>query len=157
MGGEPDVLLDIPHLQVDEIALDVENLRARVSLRAEVLDLVKLHVGADVELGAVHLDIKGVEAQALLKVHLDNVTAVIARVLTTIDRNPEILRDITSGWGPRSKRRAPEWAGRSTRPGAGWAGPSTRRAAEWAGPWTRPDAVPAVRWRTSARGTLRRR
>ncbi|MFC9269714.1 hypothetical protein ACFTXJ_18310 [Streptomyces zhihengii] len=99
-AGEPDVLLDIPHLQVDEIALDVENLRARVSLRAEVLDLVKLHVGADVELGAVHLDIKGVEAQALLKVHLDNVTAVIGRVLTTIDRNPEILRDITSGVGP---------------------------------------------------------
>src|SRR3954454_21945572 len=70
---EPDVLLDVPLLKVDEIVLDVEDLRARVSLQAEVLDLLRLNVGADVALGSVHLDIKGVEAQALLKVRLDNV------------------------------------------------------------------------------------
>ncbi|WRZ88660.1 hypothetical protein OHB54_06035 [Streptomyces sp. NBC_01007] len=97
--AEPDVLLDIPLLKVDEIALDVEDLRAKVSLQAEVLDLLRLNVGAYVELGAVHLDIKGVEAQALLKVNLDNVVEVIGRVLTTIDRNPDILRDVTSGVG----------------------------------------------------------
>ncbi|MEU0009071.1 hypothetical protein ABZ079_33650 [Streptomyces sp. NPDC006314] len=96
---EPDVLLDVPLLKVDEIALDVQDLRARVSLQAEVLDLLRLSVGADVELGSVHLDIKGVEAQALLKVRLDNVVEVIGRVLTTIDRNPDILRDVTSGVG----------------------------------------------------------
>ncbi|MFF3325751.1 hypothetical protein [Streptomyces sp. NPDC002889] len=96
---EPDVLLDVPLLKVDEITLDVEDLRARVSLQAEVLDLLRLNVGADVELGSVHLDIKGVEAQALLKVRLDNVVEVIGRVLTTIDRNPDILRDVTSGVG----------------------------------------------------------
>ncbi|KAB1148688.1 hypothetical protein F7R91_07800 [Streptomyces luteolifulvus] len=94
---EPDVLLDVPLLKVDEIALDVEDLRAKVSLQAEVLDLLRLNVGAYVELGSVHLDIKGVEAQALLKVRLDNVVEVIGRVLTTIDRNPDILRDVTSG------------------------------------------------------------
>ncbi|MFF4228703.1 hypothetical protein [Streptomyces sp. NPDC001820] len=98
-SAEPDVLLDVPLLKVDEITLDVEDLRARVSLQAEVLDLLRLNVGADVELGAVHLDIKGVEAQALLKVRLDNVVEVIGRVLTTIDRNPDILRDVTSGVG----------------------------------------------------------
>jgi hypothetical protein len=95
--AEPDVLLDVPLLKVDEIALDVEDLRAKVSLQAEVLDLLRLNVGAYVELGSVHLDIKGVEAQALLKVRLDNVVEVIGRVLTTIDRNPDILRDVTSG------------------------------------------------------------
>ncbi|MET8070369.1 hypothetical protein ABZU86_12045 [Streptomyces sp. NPDC005271] len=98
-SAEPDVLLDVPQLKVDEIALDVEDLRARVSLRADVLDLLKLSVGADVSLGGVHLDIKGVEAQALLKVRLDNVAEVIGRVLTTIDRNPQILEQITSGLG----------------------------------------------------------
>ncbi|TXS40922.1 hypothetical protein EAO75_39415 [Streptomyces sp. uw30] len=97
--AEPDVLLDVPLLKVDEIALDVEDLRAKVSLQAEVLDLLRLNVGAYVELGAVHLDIKGVEAQALLKVRLDNVVEVIGRVLTTIDRNPDVLRDVTSGIG----------------------------------------------------------
>ncbi|MEJ8670355.1 hypothetical protein [Streptomyces sp. NBC_01614] len=96
---EPDVLLDVPLLKVDEIALDVEDLRAKVSLQAEVLDLLRLNVGAYVELGAVHLDIKGVEAQAQLKVRLDNVVEVIGRVLTTLDRNPDILRDVTSGVG----------------------------------------------------------
>jgi hypothetical protein len=98
-GDDPDVLLDVPQLHVDEIGLEVENLRARVSLQAEVLDILKLNVGADVDLGRVQLDIKGVDAQALLKVRLDNVAQVIGRVLTTIDRNPEILEHLTSGLG----------------------------------------------------------
>lgn len=98
-GEDPDVLLDVPQLHVDEINLEVEDLRARVSLQAEVLDMLKLNVGADVALGRVQLDIKGVDAQALLKVRLDNVAQVIGRVLTTIDRNPEILEHLTSGLG----------------------------------------------------------
>ncbi|WNF00929.1 hypothetical protein PS467_39145 [Streptomyces luomodiensis] len=95
----PDVLLDVPHLEVDEIGLEVEDLRARVSLQAEVLDLLKLNVGADVHLGRVKLEIKGVEAQALLKVRLDNVARVVGRVLRTIDNNPQILEQITQGAG----------------------------------------------------------
>jgi hypothetical protein len=94
---EPDVLLDVPVIKVDEINLNVEELRARVSLQAEVLDLLKLNVGADVFVGHVGLEIKGVEAQALLKVRLDNVARILDRVLTTIDRNPRILEELTAG------------------------------------------------------------
>ncbi|WP_218136689.1 hypothetical protein [Actinacidiphila guanduensis] len=97
--GDPDVLLDVPNLSVEEIDLEVEDLRGRVSLHAEVLELLKLDVGVDVALGRVHLGIKGVEAQALLKVRLDNVAAIIERVLATIDRNPQILEQIASGAG----------------------------------------------------------
>ncbi|MEU2051436.1 hypothetical protein ABZ757_39415, partial [Streptomyces albidoflavus] len=61
---DPDVHLDVPQLHVDEIDLQVEELRAKVSLQAEVLSLLKLNVGADVELSGVELDIKGVDAQA---------------------------------------------------------------------------------------------
>jgi hypothetical protein len=93
-SGEPDVLLDIPQLRVEEIILDVEDLRAHVSVRAEVLNLLRLSVGADVQLGGVHLEIKGVEAQALLKVRLDKVAEILNRVLATIDRNPEIVDQI---------------------------------------------------------------
>jgi hypothetical protein len=96
---EPDVLLDVPVVKVDEITLEVEELRARVLLQAEVLDLLKLNVGADVIIGRVGLEIKGVEAQALLKVRLDNVASIVDRVLTTIDRNPQILENITEGVG----------------------------------------------------------
>ena len=98
-GSEPDVFLDVSELRVDEITLDVEDLRAQVSLQAEVLELLKLDVGADVQLGKVHLDIKGVAAQALLKVRLDRVAAIVGRVLTTIDRNPQILEQVTSAVG----------------------------------------------------------
>jgi len=98
-NDEPDVLLDVPVLKVEEINLEVEDLRARVSLQAEVLDLLKLNVGADVTLGRVGLEIKGVEAQALLKVRLDNVARILDRVLTTIDRNPQILENITKAVG----------------------------------------------------------
>jgi hypothetical protein len=96
---EPDVLLDVPVVKVDEINLEVEELRARVSLRAEVLDLLKLNVGADVFIGHVGLEIKGVEAQALLKVRLANVARILDRVLTTIDRNPQLLERLVEGAG----------------------------------------------------------
>jgi hypothetical protein len=93
-SAEPDVLLDVPQLKVEEIILEVEDLRAHVSIEANVLNLLRLSVGADVQLGGVHLDIKGVEAQALLKVRLDKVAEIINRVLSTIDRNPEIVAQI---------------------------------------------------------------
>ncbi|WP_207933997.1 hypothetical protein [Actinomadura sp. KC06] len=93
----PDVYLDVPLLKVDEISLEVENLEAHVSLVAQVLDLLRLNVGADVFLGKVKLDIKGVEAQAQLEVRLDNVAVIVDRVLTTLDRNPEILQHIGRG------------------------------------------------------------
>src|SRR5215204_4568339 len=95
----PDVLLDIPVVKVDEINFELEDLRAHVSLQAEVLDLLQLTAGPTLYLGRVALEIKGVEAQALLKVRLDNVAAIVDRVLTTIDRNPQILENITKSLG----------------------------------------------------------
>jgi hypothetical protein len=96
---QPDVLLDAPVVKVDELNLEVEELRARVSLQAEVLDLLRLNVGADVFIGQLGLEIKGVEAQALLKVRLDNVARILDRVLTTIDRNPQLLEGLVEGTG----------------------------------------------------------
>jgi len=93
-SAEPDVLLDIPQLRVEEIILDVEDLSAHVSVQAEVLNLLRLSVVADVQLGGVHLEIRGVEAQALLKVRLDKIAEIINRVLATIDRNPGIVGQI---------------------------------------------------------------
>jgi hypothetical protein len=98
-SSEPDVLLDIPQLRVEEIILEVDDLRAHVSVQADVLNLLRLSVGADVQLGGVHLEIKGVEAQALLKVRLDKVAEIINRVLSTIDRNPEIIDQIVGPLG----------------------------------------------------------
>jgi hypothetical protein len=88
------VLLDVPVLKVEEIHLTVEGLRAHVAVLAELADLVKLSVGADVELEKVELEIKGVEAQVLLKVRLEQVRAILDKALTTIGENPEILQSL---------------------------------------------------------------
>ncbi|WP_223643664.1 hypothetical protein [Corallococcus sp. EGB] len=90
----PDVLLDVPTVKVDEISLDVEDLHARVSLHAELANLVRLDVGADVGIEKVQLTIKGVEAQALLKVRLQRVYEILDRALQTLDANPELLASL---------------------------------------------------------------
>lgn len=90
-SAEPDVLLDVPNLSVEEITIEVENLEAHLALEARLANLLFLKAGADVTIDNVKVTIKGVEAQVLLKVRLDNVRQIIDRTLTTIDRNPEIL------------------------------------------------------------------
>jgi hypothetical protein len=90
----PDVLLDVPVVKVDEIDVEVDDLRARVSVRAEMRKLVQLNVGAEVHLGKVELNIQGVEAQALVKARLDNVAAILERVMLSLDRNPALLRSV---------------------------------------------------------------
>ncbi len=92
----PDVLLDVPILKVDEIKLKVDNMEARVALNAQLANLVSINVGADVVIGEVDLDIKGVEAQALLKVRLKQVYAILARALETLDNNPDLIRNLSS-------------------------------------------------------------
>jgi hypothetical protein len=90
----PDVLLDVPVIKVDEIDIEVADLRAQVAVMAEVRELVEISVGADASLGKVELKIEGLEAQALLKARLDNVSLILERVLTSLDRNPELLEGI---------------------------------------------------------------
>ena len=93
-SAEPDVLLDVSQLRVEEISLDVEELRAHVSVEADVLSLLNLSIGVDAQLSGVHLEIKGVEAQVLLKVRLDKIAEIINRVLTTIDHHPDIVAQV---------------------------------------------------------------
>ncbi len=92
---QPDVVLDIPNLSVDEITLKVDNLKAHVALDAQLASLLKLTAGADVSIDNVDLTIKGVKAQAALIVRLDNVRAIIERTLQTLDNNPQIIEQLT--------------------------------------------------------------
>ena len=84
----------MPVLKVDLLDLRVEGLRAHVAVLVELADLVKLSVGADVELDKVELTINGVEAQALLKVRLEQVRVILDKALTTIGENLEILKSL---------------------------------------------------------------
>ncbi|MEU4816620.1 hypothetical protein [Micromonospora aurantiaca] len=89
--SEPDVLLDVPELTVDEIRLAVDGLDADLSLRARLANLLQLDAGVRVHLEGVELDITGVSAEALLKVRLEKLVQILDRALTTIDRNPQLI------------------------------------------------------------------
>jgi hypothetical protein len=89
---EPDVLLDVSELEVDRINLEVEDLRAHVSILVELANLLHLSVGVDARLEQVKLEIEGVEAEVLLKVRLKHIRAILEKALDTIGEHPEILR-----------------------------------------------------------------
>jgi len=93
--GPPDVLLDVPELRIDTIHFELDDLDAHVALKARVLNLVKLNVGIDVHLSRVKLDIKGVEAELVMKARLDHVTAIVDRLMTSLDRNPELVKGLS--------------------------------------------------------------
>lgn len=93
---QPDVVLDIPNLSVEEITLEVQNLRAKVALEARLANLLHLSAGADASIESVKLSIKGVQARAALIVRLDNVKAIIDRTLQTLDNNPQIVGQLTN-------------------------------------------------------------
>ncbi len=87
----PDVTLDVPTLNLEEARLQVDNLRARISLQAELSDMVRINVGVDAFLEKVELDLKGLEAQVLLKANLENVRDILGRTLESLDNNPDLI------------------------------------------------------------------
>jgi hypothetical protein len=93
--GPPDVVLDVPELRVESIHFELDDLDAHVALKARVLNLVKLNVGIDLHLSRVKLDVKGVEAELVLKARLDHVTAIVDRLMTSLDRNPELVKGLS--------------------------------------------------------------
>jgi hypothetical protein len=95
-ADKPDVLLDVPDVSVEEISFELDNLRAHLSLDAKVANLVQLNAGVDLGIDRVKLLIKGVHAEALLKVRLKHVADIVDRALTTIDRNPQIISQLLS-------------------------------------------------------------
>ena len=91
-----DIVLEVPNLSVDTIALDVDSIRAKVSLDAKVANLVRVSAGADVGIDSVHLEINGVLAEAYLYVDLDNVARIVNRVFLTLNSNPELITRLLS-------------------------------------------------------------
>src|SRR3954471_21656429 len=91
---EYDVVLDIPNVCVQQIHLKVDTVTAKISLDARVSNLVRVSAGADVFIGDVDLTIRGVRAQALLLVDLDDVYNIVDNTLTFVDNHPEIIQQL---------------------------------------------------------------
>jgi hypothetical protein len=91
---EPDMLLDVPTVEVERINLEAVGLRAHVSLLAELPYLVHLSAGADVRLERVKVELEGVKAQALFKVRLEHARAILQKGLDAITENPQVLEGL---------------------------------------------------------------
>lgn len=93
---EYDVVLDVPNLCVQNIHLKVDTVTAKINLDARVSNLVRVSAGADVFIGDVDLTIRGVRAQALLLVDLDDVYHIVDQTLTFVDNHPEVVKQLGS-------------------------------------------------------------
>ena len=94
-----DVYVDAPVVKVDEIKFEVDDLRVHLAVLAEAGHFVQISAGAGVRLGKVELEIQGVETQALLEARLENVTKIFERVVTSLERNPELLKSVGDALG----------------------------------------------------------
>ena len=95
-GDQPDVLRDIPNLSVEQLTIEVDNLQADLNLDARLANILHLTAGANASIDRVHIELRGVRAQATLIVRLDNVRAIIERTLQTLDNNPQIVTQLLS-------------------------------------------------------------
>ena len=89
-----DVLFDIPALDAEEVDLKSEEVRVRVSFAADLGEMVKINVGLEAEAKELDLQIKGLQSQAQLKARLDNVREIFSEVLTALENNPDLARDL---------------------------------------------------------------
>src|SRR5215210_8535620 len=81
---EPDVLLDVSELEVDRISLEVEDLRAHVSILVELANLLNLSVGAESLKKKKKLEIEGVEEDVVKQIRLKHIRAILEKALDTI-------------------------------------------------------------------------
>ena len=93
-GDQPDVLLDVPNLSIEQLTITVDNLQVDLALDARLANLLRLTAGANARIDQVQIELRGVRAQATLIVRLDNVRAIIERTLQTLDNNPQIVTQL---------------------------------------------------------------
>lgn len=126
--ADPDVLLDVPVVKVEELNLEVDDLKAHVALRTRLSELLEIDVGVDLSLNTVSLEAKGVEAVAQLKARLDNVDSIINRTLGSVDDNPELIRELTNMSEAASRSRNGEDGGQPPPASTGESANATRAA-----------------------------
>ena len=86
-----DVVLDVPSLCLDDLRLQVDSLKARVSLDAKVANVVYVRAGARVALGRADLSLVGVRTTVLLAVDLSFVRQIVAETMSYLDVRPDLL------------------------------------------------------------------
>ena len=97
---DTDVVLDVPVLNIEELDLEVEELHAHISARAELAGFLNIAVGVDAHVDKVKLNIKGVEAQLQLKVKLERILGSIDQALRAIKPLDAAAEGLSLAWRP---------------------------------------------------------
>jgi len=92
----PDVLLDVPTLQVSELKFNLDDLDAHVALQSDLGNLIRINVGVRVNIKKLDLDLKGLDVKAVLKVRLKEVNKIFTKAFESLENNPDILSALTS-------------------------------------------------------------
>jgi hypothetical protein len=129
---EPDVVLDVPRAKIDKLALDVENLQARLDIDTRVANLVQINAGVVATVQKLKMELDGVETQAHLVVRLDRVANVLERALAVIDAKPDLAGQGSAPVATAASNAAATAAalGAPLTPGAAAAAASAAAAAE---------------------------
>ena len=72
-----DLKVDLDRLELDEVTVEVENLRASLDLKVSVANFVNVQASASAHLGKTSVEVKGLDAEAHLGVDINNVTRVV--------------------------------------------------------------------------------
>lgn len=94
---EPDVFLNAS-VSVEEINIEVEDLKAKINLDLQVLELLQFNAGVDLSIDRVQLLIQNVSAKVLLEARLENLVTMVDNVLDSLDLNP-IIATLGQGIG----------------------------------------------------------
>lgn len=89
-GEGPDVELHVPRAEVKKVALEVENLQARIDVDTRVANLVQISVGVVATVQKLKVELDEVAAETHLVVRLDRVTEVMSRALGALEQNPAL-------------------------------------------------------------------
>ena len=92
--GPPDAYLRVPNLYVGHMGLDVDNLKADVSLSAQVANIVSVRAGISVGIDKVNISIDDVGARLDLVIRLGSLVQIVNRTMQSLDLNPALINAV---------------------------------------------------------------
>lgn len=92
--GPPDVYLRVPDLSIGRLELDVDNLKADISLSASVANLVSVRAGVAVGVEKINISIAEVGARLDLVIRLASLVDIVNRTMHSLDLNPTLVNAI---------------------------------------------------------------
>ena len=96
----PDILVEVPKLNLDSLSLVIDSLDARLFLNARIANLVQVTAQADITIDSLALNLAGLDAEALVAVRLDNLTQILIQLLATLQKNPELAEKLLGAATP---------------------------------------------------------